>query len=86
MVMEDPVVGKIREKYVTLEALMDERTKRIWAATEALALGRGGVTRVMEATGMSRQRIASGIREVKASGRWQGGGTGRPSERPGRRT
>ena len=66
--MEDPAVSTILEKYMALDALMDERTKRIWAATEARALGRGGVARVMEATGMSRQRIASGIREIESSG------------------
>ena len=66
--MEDPTVSTVLEKYMALEPLMDERTKRIWAATEALALGRGGVARVMEATGMSRQRIASGIREIESSG------------------
>ena len=66
--MEDPVVRTILAKYMALEPLMDERTKRIWAATEARALGPGGLARVAEATGMSRQRIASGIREVESSG------------------
>ena len=53
--MEDPAVSTILEKYMALEALMDERTKRIWAATEALALGRGGVARMLRAMGYSLQ-------------------------------
>ena len=66
--MEDPVVRTILEKYLALEPLLDERRKRIWAGTEARALGRGGVTRVMEATGMSRQRVTTGVKEVEAGG------------------
>ena len=66
--MEDPVVRTILEKYLALEPLLDERTKRIWAGTEARALGRGGVARVMEATGMSRQRVTTGVKEVEAGG------------------
>ena len=66
--MEDPVVRTILEKYVALEALLDERALRVWAGTEARALGRGGVTRVVEATGMSRQRVTSGVKEIEASG------------------
>jgi hypothetical protein len=34
------------------------------AASEALALGWGGITRVAQATGLSRKAIALGIREV----------------------
>ena len=44
---------------------MDERTRRLWAACEAAALGRGGVTAVAEATGMSRTTIRAGIVELK---------------------
>ena len=44
MVGADIMVGRLA-KYMALEALMDERTKRMWAATEAL--GRGGGARVV---------------------------------------
>ena len=88
--MEDPIVRTILEKYMTLMPLLNERTARIWAATEARALGRGGVTRVMEATGMSRRRIAAGVREIESRGvvaeptarqRAPGGGRKRLTER-----
>jgi hypothetical protein len=44
---------------------MDERMRRQWAATEASALGWGGVSSVSLATGMSRNTILSGVRELQ---------------------
>jgi hypothetical protein len=44
---------------------MDERMRRQWAATEASALGWGGVSSVALATGMSRNTILSGMRELQ---------------------
>jgi hypothetical protein len=58
-------VALLREKYGALKPVMDERTRRLWAATEAKALGRGGQTVVAQATGMSRRTIASGLRELQ---------------------
>jgi hypothetical protein len=43
---------------------MDERMRRQWAAAEARDLGRGGVTAVAAATGLSRPTIYSGLREL----------------------
>ncbi len=54
----------VRNKFKLLEASLSERTRRQWAATEALALGYGGVTVVAEATGLSRPTISAGIREL----------------------
>lgn len=48
---------------------MNERSRRIWAATEASALGWGGVSLVAEATGLTRNTIAAGMRELKIRGR-----------------
>ena len=61
------IVDTIRSKYTVLEPMLDERTKRLWAATEARALGHGGIARVAEATGMSRTTIGAGLKEL-ASG------------------
>jgi hypothetical protein len=44
---------------------MDERMRRQWAASEASALGWGGVTSVALATGLARNTILSGMRELK---------------------
>ena len=55
----------IKIKFDTLQPLLDERTRRIWAAVEAKALGRGGISRVAEATGMSRTTVRSGLRALE---------------------
>jgi transposase len=58
-------VTSLREKYKLLSATMTERMRRHWAATEALALPRGGLSLVAEATGFSRTTITAGIRELR---------------------
>ena len=63
--MEKAVVEAIiREKFVALAPVMDERTRRLWAATEANALGHSGQTLVARATGMSRSTLPLGLREL----------------------
>jgi len=54
----------IRAKFATLAPLLDERARRLWAAVEARAIGRGGIVRVAEATGLSRGTIRAGLREL----------------------
>ena len=54
----------IREKYLALREALDERTRRLWAATEARAAGRGGFTAVLQATGMSSKTLARGMHEL----------------------
>jgi Rhodopirellula transposase DDE domain len=56
----------IKQKFEQLRPVMDERVCRLWAATEAQALGWGGVTLVAQATGVSRKRIGAGLRELRA--------------------
>jgi len=58
-------VGRIREMYRSLEPEMDER--RQWAAAEARGLGRGGVSAVARATGLSRVTITAGMAELDMS-------------------
>jgi len=43
---------------------MDERHRRLWAGTEARAIGRGGVAVLVRATGMARNTIVRGIVEL----------------------
>jgi hypothetical protein len=58
-------IKRIRLKYRSLSALMDERMRRQWAATEASDLGWGGVTSVALATGLARNTIMVGTRELE---------------------
>src|SRR3954470_9490045 len=60
------LIDRIRTKYAALAPVLDERSRRHWAATEATDLGRGGVTWVALATGLSRTTIAAGQRELSA--------------------
>ena len=41
----------------------------MWAAAEAREIGWGGVSRVARATGLARNTVASGLRELKRRGR-----------------
>ena len=62
--MDNPTVDAIRAKFDSLKPVMDERTRRLWAATEARAIGRGGITRVSEATGVSQVTIRAGLDQL----------------------
>ena len=60
----DNMVDTLRSKFVVLRPVLDERARRLWAATEARALGRGGISQVVEATGMSRGTVRAGLKEL----------------------
>jgi len=57
----------IRQKFRTLRGSLNERSRRLWAVTEARALGYGGASVVARATGISRSTIVRGMREVRSS-------------------
>ena len=59
------MVATVRRKFRRLAWMMNEKLRRRWAACEAIALGRGGVTAVAKATGLSRTTIHRGIAEIK---------------------
>ena len=64
--------------------MLNERARRIWAATEARAAGRGGITLVSRATKISYSTIVRGLNELKSgedaeSGRVRRRGAGRKS-------
>jgi Rhodopirellula transposase DDE domain len=58
-------IERIRQKFQALSPVMDERMRRQWAAAEASTLGWGGVTTVSAATGLARNTIATGLRELE---------------------
>jgi transposase len=62
--MRDTIVQSIKAKYNSLQPVLDERARRLWAAAEARAIGRGGITRVSEATGLSRMTIRAGLSQL----------------------
>ncbi len=76
--VEATIVGK----FVVMSPLLDERTRRLWAAAESAAIGYGGDALVSAATGLARETIRNGRREledgVDAAGRIRRPGAGRP--------
>ena len=63
----DPTLAAMKKTYVLLSPHLDERTRRLWCAAQAQALGHGGLTRVQEATGVSRSCLTRGITDLAAS-------------------
>jgi hypothetical protein len=77
-------LAQLRQKLLPVWPLLDERTRRIMAASEAMGLGYGGVSLVRRACGLSRKAIAKGIREIRegvvpVEGRIRRPGAGRKS-------
>jgi hypothetical protein len=58
--MQNAMTQAIRSRFAALAPFLDERTRRLWAAVEARVIGRGGITRVAEATGLSQSTIRAG--------------------------
>lgn len=58
---------EIQEKFIRIASYLDEKSKRLWCANEALSLGWRGVTLVSQATGMSRATITKGIKELTSA-------------------
>jgi hypothetical protein len=88
---ETSAIKRMEKVYRSLAPVMDERTRRQWAAAEAAAYGWGGIRAVSTAIGMSANTIRRGLwelseREVdpeaQASGRVrkEGGGRKRQTE------
>lgn len=68
----------ITERFQLLARFLDEREVRLLVATEAECIGRGGITEVSKATGVSRRRIAQGLRELRQQFHLDKGRTRRP--------
>ena len=62
--MQNPITQAIAAKFAILSPLLDERARRLWAAVEARAIGRGGISQVAEATRLSRATIRAGLQEL----------------------
>lgn len=54
----------ISARYDSLAVTFNEKSRRLWAAAEAQAIGQGGISAVHRATGIARNTIHQGIREL----------------------
>jgi transposase len=59
-------IKKLGKKYNLVSSHLSEKTRRIWAATEAKIFGYGGVTMLSIATGLSRSTIYLGLKDLKS--------------------
>jgi len=75
----------ITARYKSLESVLDERQRRLYAAAEAKVLGHGGAKRVWTATGVARGSILAGLKELKQAQQQEPGPAGdeRRIRRPG---
>jgi hypothetical protein len=61
-VVDEHAIG---ERYRALAGELNERQRRLWAASEARAAGRGGIAAVARASGMAENTIRAGVRELE---------------------
>lgn len=76
--------SRIAQRFAGVGPELNERQRRLWAASEARACGRGGIAAVSRATGISQDTVSRGLRELEAGVRLEPGrvrrrGAGRPA-------
>ena len=54
----------IRRQYEMLRPALDERARRLFAASHVQILGRGGIAAVARATGIAPSTIGRGLKEL----------------------
>src|SRR2546421_8694326 len=90
---KDALIAQIRKRYTLAAGTLDERGRRTLAASEALAVGWGGITLVARATGLARATIGLGVKERRGTvagaapgrgGRARGGGQKKGAQKPRR--
>ena len=76
--------SKVAERFAGVGPELNERQRRLWVASEARALGYGGIAAVSRATGISEDTVGRGLKEWAAGVRLEAGqvrrrGAGRPA-------
>ena len=61
-------LAAITRRFAAVRPVLDERSRRLVAASESAAIGRGGISAVSRATGVSRQVIRQGMAELSETG------------------
>jgi Rhodopirellula transposase DDE domain len=64
--MDLQITDGLERKFNSLAGDLDERGRRRWAASEAIAIGYGGISVVSRASGLSAHTIRKGIRELES--------------------
>jgi hypothetical protein len=65
-------IEQIRNRFVALQPVLDERMRRLWAGAEARVVGRGGLSQVAQATGLDRRTVKQGLQDLEQLNNAQG--------------
>ncbi len=65
LMIDKATIENVRLKFNSLQAILDERSRRLWAATEARALGHGGIHALTTITGLTAVTIRKGLKELE---------------------
>ena len=76
--MRSWIAATLRAKHAALSPVLTERSRRVWAATEAQAIGYGGIAQVARATGIAASTIQRGLRDLASGEPLAGTRTRRP--------
>lgn len=63
----DFVVKQIEARYNPLSPFLNECSHRLWAASQAEALGYGGIVALHWTTGLSQNTIRAGLKELRGN-------------------
>jgi Rhodopirellula transposase DDE domain len=66
------VIANAKGRFSKMADHLTERARRLFAASEAMAIGHGGISAVSRATGMAASSIGRGVAELKGMERGEG--------------
>jgi hypothetical protein len=58
-------IQHLRKRWKEMAPVLNEQSRRRWAATEARALGRGGVSCLVRVTGLARRTVYRGLDDIR---------------------
>lgn len=67
MTFSDHDIHTVKTRYAAIRPFLNEKGRRLWAAAESSAYGRGGISLVCKATGLSTATVHKGIKEFNDS-------------------
>lgn len=79
----EDVIREICDRYQQIGHALNERQRRLWAAREALTLGRGGIAVISKVLRISPNTIVKGMQEIATGQADSSSGADTRIRRPG---